>query len=202
MIAFIKGILHHSGSETVIIDVDGVGYEINVHPRITGKLPRLGQAIMLYTHLSVSENEYRLYGFKDQTELRLFRLLLTVSGIGAKVAMNTLATMEPTQFYQAVLSQDEKVLRQIPGIGKKTAQRLLFELKDKIGPEAGILSSADAASSPAIDELMEALEALGYSRSEVFNDVIELQKSGQFTTELAENVGLILKRKAAQFKKK
>ncbi|MGI6434933.1 MAG: Holliday junction branch migration protein RuvA [Syntrophomonadaceae bacterium] len=200
MIAFVKGILHDSRPDLVVIDVNGLGYEINVHPRVISRLPMPGQDFMLYTHLAVSENECKLYGFLDQAELGLFRLLLTVSGIGARAAMNTLATMEPAQFYQAILSRDEKALMRIPGIGKKSAQRLLFELKDKVGQEEAITPVTADGGQP-LAELMEALEALGYSRSEVYADVMELQKSGQLSQELADNVKLVLKRKAQQLKK-
>lgn len=200
MIAFVKGILHDSRPDLVVIDVNGLGYEINVHPRVTGRLPMPGQDFMLYTHLAVSENECKLYGFPDQAELGLFRLLLTVSGIGPRVALNVLAATEPAQFYQAILSRDEKALLRIPGIGKKSAQRLLFELKDKVGQEEAITPAAADGGQP-LSEVMEALEALGYSRSEVFADVMELQKSGQLSRELADNVKLVLKRKAQQLKK-
>lgn len=200
MIAFVKGILMDSGTDQVVVDVHGLGYEINVHPRIIAGLPGPGRDIMLYTHLAVSDNECKLFGFHDQAELGLFRLLLTVSGIGVRAAMNTLATMEPAHFYQAILSGDEKALLRIPGIGKKSAQRLLFELKDKVG-QSEVLVAATAEDSQSLDELMQALQALGYNRSEVFSDVMELKNSGRLSRELADNVKLVLQRIAQRLKK-
>ncbi len=200
MIAFVKGLLHDSGTDQAVVDVNGLGFEINIHQRAINRLPSPGQPVMLYTHLAVSENEFRLYGFLDQGELELFRLLLSVSGIGAKAALNVLGTMDPAQFYKAIASQDEKALLRIPGVGKKMAQRLMFELKDKVAAELA-LTPLDTEPALPINEAIEALEALGYSRSEVFPELLELNNQGQLGQNVAENVKLVLKSKAQRMKK-
>jgi len=200
MIAFVKGILYHLTEDLAIIDVNGLGYEINIHSRALHRMPPCGQPVMVYTHLAVSENEFKLYGFLAQEELNLFRLLLSISGIGAKAALNIIGNMEPAQFYQAVASQDEKALLRIPGVGKKSAQRLLFELKDKVAAELA-LTALPAGSDQPLSETIEALQALGYNRSEIFPEVMELQKQGLLSQDVAQNIKLVLKKKAQQLKK-
>jgi Holliday junction DNA helicase RuvA len=200
MIAFVKGILHNLRGDLAVIDVNGLGYEINIHPRALNGLPQCGQPVMLHTHLAVSENEFKLYGFLDQAELDLFRLLLSISGIGAKAALNVLGHMEPARFYQAIASQDEKALLAISGVGKKSAQRLLFELKDKVPAELALTPTPSESPLP-FSEVMEALEALGYNRSEVFPELMELKNQGLLGREVAHNVKLVLKKKAQQLKK-
>jgi Holliday junction DNA helicase RuvA len=200
MIAFIKGQLRDIRADQAIVEVNGLGYEIYVHQRALSRLPLLGQTILLHTHLAVSENEFKLYGFLDQTELELFRMLLSISGIGAKAALNVLGAMAPAQFYKAVASQDEKALLRIPGVGKKMAQRLVFELKDKVAAELA-LTPPDSERSLPFNEVIEALEALGYSRSEVFSELLDLNNQGQMGQNVAENVKLVLKKKAQRLKK-
>lgn len=200
MIAFIKGLLHDSRADLVVVDVNGLGYEINIHQRALDRLPLPGQPVLLYTHLAVSESEFKLYGFTDPSELELFKLLLTVSGIGAKAALNVLGAMAPAQFYQAIASQDEKALLRIPGVGKKMAQRLVFELKDKVAAELAITPLQTEQALP-INDVLEALEALGYSRSEVFPELMDLNSQGQLSQSITENVKLVLKRKAQKLKK-
>ena len=132
MISFVKGFLAEQNAESIVVDVNGVGYEINMPPRDIPKLPGRGETVLLYTHLQVLENEFKLYGFMEKEELKLFKQLLGVSGMGAKGAINVLDFIDPPGFYQAIASQDEKLLIKIPGVGKKTASRLIFELKDKV----------------------------------------------------------------------
>lgn len=200
MIAFVKGVLYHLSEDLAVIDVNGLGYELNIHSRVVNRMPPCGQPVMLYTHLAVSENEWKLYGFLDQAELDLFRLLLSVSGIGAKAALSIIGHMEPGQFCQAIASQDEKALLRIPGVGKKSAQRLLFELKDKVSSDLA-LNTLPEKGLQAVEETIEALEALGYSRSEVFPELMELQKQGLLGQDATHNIKLVLKKKAQQLKK-
>src|SRR6056297_1325920 len=117
MISFIRGYLFAYDEDFILIDVNGVGYEIQVHSRAFSSLPSMGEQAMVYTYLQVLDNEMKLYGFLDREELNLFKLLLTVSGIGARGAMNILGNIEPSEFYQAVASGDEKRLLSAPGIG-------------------------------------------------------------------------------------
>ncbi|MDD3852820.1 MAG: Holliday junction branch migration protein RuvA [Syntrophomonadaceae bacterium] len=193
MFAFLTGVLVDAEPERAILEINGIGWEVAIHARTFSRLPRLGERITLHTHMQVLENEFKLYGFLTVEELKLFKLLLTVSGIGARGAANLLAHIEPADFYLAVSSQDEKTLVKLPGIGKKTAQRLLFELKDKV-QELDSTGQVYAENS-SMDDVIDALEALGYSRSEVFPAIRELVESGKFSERIEENVKLVLKMK-------
>ena len=199
MISFIKGFLFEQREESMVIDVNGVGFDIIISPRTGAQLPGRGESVFIYTHLQVLENEFKLYGFLEREELQLFRKLLGVSGIGAKVALNILGYIDPRGFYQAIASKDEKLLVKIPGIGKKTASRLIFELKDKVDSEQlPALSGSDESS---LNDVFEALEALGYSRSEVFPLALEMQARGELGGSVEENLKKILKARAIQIKR-
>lgn len=199
MIALIQGRLFELGDDSVVIDVGGVGYEILVHARTRSRLPAPGEPVLLFTHLQVLENEFKLYGFLERQELALFKRLLGVSGMGARSALNLLENVEPGQFYRAIASEDEKFLIKIPGVGKKTAQRLIFELKDRLGDQV-VLSSAGSSTSGDDDpgELLEALEALGYARNEIFPLVMNLQKEGRLPSRLEEKIRTVLQFRAGQ----
>ncbi len=198
MISCLSGVLFDIGSESIIIDVNGVGFEILLHQRALTGLPRPGEGLFLHTHLQVLENDFKLYGFLDKEELKLFKKLLGVSGMGAKGAMNVLAFMEPFNFYQAVASSDEKMLTRIPGIGKKSAGRIIFELREKIG-EFSIPAAVDA-SGTSVEEVLQALETLGYGRSEVFSLIMELKQTGDLADSVEENIKRVLRIKARQMK--
>lgn len=196
MIAFMRGTLVEILENSVIIEVQGIAYELITHHRAMAELPPSGMAVKLYTHFQVMENEFKLYGFLHREEQILFKLLLTVSGMGAKGAMSVLETMEPEKFYRAIASQDEKLLTMVPGIGKKSAQRLIFELKDKISDIKTLpVQSAD---DTWLGDVMEALEALGYQRSEVFSLIMELKEQGKMTERIEDNIKLVLKARAMQ----
>lgn len=197
MISCLKGILLETGMDAVVLDVNGIGFEVIIHQRALPHLPPRGDLLFLHTHLQVLENEFKLYGFLYREELKLFKKLLSVSGMGAKGALNVLAFMDPAGFYAAITSSDEKLLTRIPGIGKKSAQRLIFELREKVGDIEPI--SAEAAGD-STEQVIEALEALGYLRSEVFPLLVELKKSGQMGDRVEENVKIVLKMKARQMK--
>lgn len=199
MISFIKGFLAEQNAESVVVDVNGVGYEINMPPRAIARLPGRGETVLLYTHLQVLENEFKLYGFGDKEELKLFKQLLGVSGMGAKGAINVLDFIDPPGFYQAIASQDEKLLIKIPGVGKKTASRLIFELKDKIGSEQ--LTAISGSNDSNMDDIFEALEALGYGRSEIYPLVLEMQARGELNDSVEENLRKILKARNIQVKR-
>ncbi len=196
MIAFIKGNLEEITDSSVIIETHGVAYELNMHRRDIAGLPRNGIPIKVYTHFQVLENEFKLYGFCVKEEQSLFRLLLTVSGMGAKGAMNVLEAMDPEKFYRAIASKDEKLLTTISGIGKKSAQRLIFELKDKIG-EASAVAVAPG-EEPWLEDVLDALEALGYQRNEMFPMIMDLLAQGKLSDRVEENIKLVLKTRATQ----
>ncbi len=197
MISFVKGILYEQGVDRLIIDVNGIGYQVIVHPRVALKLPPAGNQVLLHTHLQVLENEFKLYGFLDARELELFETLLGVSGIGARGALNILGSMEPESFSRAIASSDEKTLTAIPGIGKKTAQRLIFELRDKING----FQSGPPAESENINDLLEALEVLGYSRSETLPLIMDLEQKHELAKNIEDNIKIVLKTKARLMKR-
>ncbi|MGE5416448.1 MAG: Holliday junction branch migration protein RuvA [Acidobacteriota bacterium] len=189
MIAFLRGVIIEALSESVVIDVGGIGYEVFVHSRALRSLPEKGRETLLFTRLQVGDNEFKLYGFLGREELELFKTLTSMSGLGPRIAMAILGTFDPEQFYRLVASQDVKQLTTVPGVGKKSAERIMFELKDRI-PQVGSITHTSQATE--IDALLEAMSALGFGRSEVYTDVINLVERGEMGT-LEESIKLILK---------
>ena len=200
MISFLRGTLVQARQEAVIIEVSGIGYEVGVHSRACQLLPPVGSPLVVHTYLQVLDNDLKLFGFLNQEELELFKLLLGVSGLGAKSSLNILAALKPDEFCQTVISADEKRLQLVPGIGKKTAQRLVFELKDKLGKGMGMVFPAAAETAP-LEELMEALEALGYQRSEIFPLVMKMKSEGELSGKVEDNLKQVLRRQAQLVKK-
>jgi Holliday junction DNA helicase RuvA len=162
MIAFLEGQLVEALPTQVVVDVHGVGYEVFIPLSSFDKLPAPGKAVRLLTHLAVREDAHVLYGFATAAERDLFRLLInTVSGVGPKLALNILSGMTPVVFRGAVASGDVKALSRISGVGRKTAERLVVELKDKVGaPGAWEASSQARALSPADQRVNDAVLAL------------------------------------------
>ncbi|HHW61147.1 MAG TPA: Holliday junction branch migration protein RuvA [Syntrophomonadaceae bacterium] len=203
MIAFLQGQLIDYDDETVLINVQGVGYEVQVNQRMLIQIPPPGSTMTVYTHMQLLENEIKLYGFPSTQELRMFKTLLTVSGIGARGAMNILGALDPESLARAIASGDEKTLLTAPGVGKKTAQRLIFELRDKISQQEELLQeglSANGGSDRGTEEIMQALEALGYNRSEHFPLVVDMKARGEFGTRTEDNLKKVLKKIAEQMR--
>jgi len=174
MIGRIRGILVEKTAPELLVDVQGVGYEIDAPLSTFFHLPEIGQEVTLHTHLNVREDAHTLYGFYSFAERKLFRLLIKVSGIGAKLALTILSGATVEEFTLQVQQQDIKALTKIPGIGKKTAERLLIEMRDKIdslmleptltgvtGTDDLIVRAADS-----VQEAISALVALGYKPPE------------------------------------
>ena len=164
MIGKIKGILDKVSISEVIVDCNGVGYEIIIPLSTYDKLPREGEKITLFSHLHVREDEMTLYGFATQEEKDLFRLLNTINGIGPKLAIKILSNISVTSFCEAISSANTKTLSKINGLGPKSAQRLVIELKDKISiisPESTYISNATSAPKHT-EEAIFALVALGF----------------------------------------
>ncbi len=182
MITFLHGKLVETLPTQVIVNVNGMGYEVLIPLSSYDKLPQPGQEVKLLTQLVVREDSHTLYGFMSAAERELFRLLInTVSGIGPKIALNVLSGISVTAFRGAVANSDVKVLSQISGVGKKTAERIVVELKDKIGA-AGAWedSSAQRAVSPEdqkVNDAVLALMALGFKQIEAHDAVRKAQKS-------------------------
>jgi Holliday junction DNA helicase RuvA len=164
LIGRLSGTLSEKRPPTVVVDVQGIGYEVDVPMSTFFHLPATGSAVTLHTHLVVREDAHLLFGFATEEERRVFRQLLKISGIGARTALAVLSGMSVSELHQAVTTQDGGRLVRIPGIGKKTAERLLLELRDKL--VAG--GSAPTAGSPASvrGDSLNALIALGYSEKE------------------------------------
>ncbi len=171
MYAYIKGILEQKTNDFVVIDVGGIGYRIFMPSKSIENLGDLGEKVKVYTHYHVREDSISLYGFNSNEELRMFELLISVSGIGAKSAIAMLSEISPSSFALAVISDDISKLVKVPGIGKKTAARIVLELKDKLKTEEAIEQTEELVC--AIDdsskecEALAALQVLGYTRKEI-----------------------------------
>ncbi len=153
----------------VLVDVGGIGYEVDVPMSTFYNLPAIGQTVTLVTHLVVREDAHLLYGFGSQEERAAFRQLVKVSGIGAKIALGVLSGMSVADLAHAIASQEIGRLTKIPGIGKKTAERLLLELRDKV-VASGVVTSGEAATG-AGDDVLNALLALGYNEREAHSAI-------------------------------
>jgi Holliday junction DNA helicase RuvA len=165
MIGRLNGVLLEKTPPQVLLEVQGVGYEIDVPMSTFYNLPEIGERVTLYTHLIVREDAHLLYGFASESERRVFRRLLKISSVGARTALSLLSGMSVADLAQAVATQEAGRLTRIPGIGKKTAERLLLELKDKLGIElsAGVAVNRAA---PASSDVLTALLSLGYNEKE------------------------------------
>ncbi len=173
MIGRLTGILLEKNPPQILLDVQGVGYEVDVPMSTFYNLPDMGARVTLYTHLVVREDAHLLYGFLTENERRAFRLLTRISGIGAKMALAVLSGLSVAELAQAVTMQESGRLTKIPGIGKKTAERILLEMKDKLGADLTSTVGVHRAA-PASSDVLHALLALGYSDKEAVAAVKEL----------------------------
>ena len=179
MIAYIKGTLEIKTKGYVVIEVNGIGYKIFMAENAIEKLGIIGEKVQVHTYMRVREDDISLFGFLTNEELRMFELLLSVSGIGAKGALTILSNITPSKFALAVIGNDVGILKKLPGIGPKTAQRVILELKDKLkkeqqetvtereqGEEISALQVA-IAEDEKVAEAISALQVLGYSKREI-----------------------------------
>ncbi len=190
MLAFIKGSLAETGTDYVILDNHGVGYLIYTPSSVLEELPALGQTVKMHTYMYVREDQMALYGFLTRDDLQIFKLLIGVSGIGPKGALGILSTISPNAFRFAVMAGDSKTIAKAPGIGPKTAQKLIIELKDKLKLEdmfeedgerdADGVSGAD---NIAEKEAVMALVSLGYSETEAFKALKKAETSPDMDSE-------------------
>lgn len=173
MFAYIKGNLEVKTTGYVVIDVNGIGYKIFMSETAIEKIGEIGENVKVHTYLRVREDDMSLYGFNTNEELRMFELLLQVSGIGAKSAITILSNITPSSFALAVITNDVAKIKALPGIGPKTAQRIILELKDKIKTEEAISEdksiniNEQVIDNKKIAEATSALQVLGYSRKEI-----------------------------------
>jgi Holliday junction DNA helicase RuvA len=179
MISRLSGTLLEVNPPSLVIDVNGVGYEVEAPTSVFDQLPLVGQPLVLVTHLQVSQDHQTLYGFSAAAERTLFRQLMKVSGIGAKLALNILSGAPGDELARYVADADTAALTRLPGIGKKTAERIIIELRDKLDglPQAGT-SSGPAGAPDAVREASDALRSLGYKPAEVARLIKEVAEPG------------------------
>lgn len=172
MLHFIKGTLAMTIPNGVVIEAGGLGYEVYVPDNSAVYLAKEGQEVMVYTAMIIREDDVSIYGFADKESLKLFRMLMTVNGVGAKAALSILSALSAQELQKAVLYEDVAALTKANGIGKKTAQRIVLELKDKIDASqavsggAAVVVTPNGVMSDNRGEAVNALIALGYSKSE------------------------------------
>ena len=197
MIGYIKGSLAYIGEGYVIIEANGIGYNISVAGNTAAKLRKGSGEVKLYTVMNVREDSISLCGFPDKEELNMYKRLTNVSGVGSKVALSVLSALTPAQISLAVITGDSKLLSKGQGVGKKIAERIILELKDKIKTEEAFSqdfesSGENAQSSAEKEEAAEALLALGFSRSEAVNAVNKVYESGMTSENIIKRALKIL----------
>ena len=176
MITQIKGKLIEKSPTSLVIDCNGIGYEINISLNTFSQIPD-GESVKLFTHLQVKEDAHILFGFHTLIERSMFRLLISVSGIGTSIARTMLSSLKPEQIQRAIVNEDLQKIKGIKGIGLKTAQRVLIELKDKVKLLNGNDEIPSLESNTIKDEALSALEVLGYSRRSSENVIDNLIQS-------------------------
>ena len=172
MFAYIKGSLEMKSSGYIVIDINGLGYKVFMSQNNIDTIGELHNIIKVFTYVKVREDDISIFGFKTQEELKMFELLISVSGVGAKSALVMLSCIEPSDFAIAVISNDVKVLTKVPGIGNKSAQRIILELKDKLKEEQIEEKLKDSSkktkdNSENINEAISGLMVLGYSKKDI-----------------------------------
>lgn len=178
MIGRLRGLVAEKRGDRVLLDVAGVGYEIAVPPRVLVELPGIGEEAVVHSHLHVREDAMALFGFSTEDQRDLFRVLLGVSGVGPKVALAILSTMSPDDLRRAVVTEDAAALTAVPGIGKRSAQKLMLELRPKLElPDAELGPSQ----SP-LAEVRAALEGLGYQTEEIRGAMAQLPETEEVET--------------------
>ena len=200
MIAYVNGILENLEEGNAVIDVNGIGYNVNISGSTMDRMPGIGEMVKLYTYTNVKEDAFTLFGFLSRDELNLFKLLITVNGIGPKGGLAILSVMTPDDLRFAILAGDSKSLSKAPGIGKKTAERITLELRDKLKlSEDELLGGTSASASDigpmdgdnsARDEAVAALVALGYNSSDAMKAVRKVLASDKAA---AEDTEILLK---------
>ena len=172
MFAYIKGTLEMKFKNYIVIDVGGLGYKIFMAENAINEIGELGKTVKVFTYYRVREDDISIFGFNTQEQLRMFELLLSVSGVGAKSALVMLSCIEPSEFAIAVISNNVKLLTQIPGIGPKSAQRIILELKDKLKAEQNEEQIEETKAKSAkinenVQEAISGLMVLGYTRKDI-----------------------------------
>ena len=187
MFSYIKGTLEEYWEDTIVVESGGIGWNIHVPLSVLDRLPHVGEQVKIYTSFQVKEDSMTLYGFFSRQDLKMFNQLLGVNGVGPKAALGILSALTPDDLRMAILSEDAKAISKAPGIGPKTAKRLILDLKDKVSmddvlPQQCAGGSAEVVSATAVSgvadagkEAMEALVALGYSPTEATRAVRQVE---------------------------
>ncbi len=191
MISYVRGELVAVEEDKVIVDVQGVGYGVYISAHTMGMLPAVGEEVRLHTYLNVREDAMQLFGFLTRDDLKVFKLLIGVSGIGPKGGLNILSQLSPDELRFAVMANDAKTIASAPGIGKKTAEKLIIELKDKLNIEDVLNKVDDSQESSHIStginemqtEAIQALVALGYGNAESMKAVKKVTVNENTTVE-------------------
>lgn len=199
MLAYIKGQLEMKFKNYIVIDVGGLGYKVFMGENVIENIGDIGDTIKVYTYYKVREDDISIYGFKTQEELRTFELLLSVSGVGAKSALVMLSCIEPSEFAIAVISNNIKLLTQVPGIGSKSAQRIILELKDKLKAEqleqdiekSQITKAKSIQINENVQEAISGLMVLGFSKKDIEKAFEHLDTSSLSIEDLIKK-GLVL----------
>ena len=200
MIAYVNGVLESLQEGNAVIDVGGVGINVGISGSTLDRMPGVGEAVKLYTYTNVREDTFSLFGFLSRDELSLFKMLITVSGIGPKAGLSILSVMTPDDLRFAIMAGDTRTIAKAPGIGKKSAERITLELKDKIrvteddltGEGAGVsIDDLGGGDNSARDEAVAALVALGYNSTDAMKAVRKVLKAnGDADTEMVLRLAL------------
>ncbi|QSA95802.1 Holliday junction branch migration protein RuvA [Methylococcus sp. EFPC2] len=189
MIGFLRGVLVSKKAPSLLLDVRGVGYELDAPMSTFFRLPAVGEEVLLHTHLVVREDAHSLFGFHSESERALFRSLIKVSGVGAKLALGVLSGISAEDFQRSVQNGDSATLTRLPGIGKKTAERLVIELRDRLPAfESGALPASSGAKLSSVEtpaqEAVSALIALGFKPQEAAGMVKAIPAEGKSSEDL------------------
>lgn len=190
MFSYIKGILEYIGEDSIILENQGIGFEIKTSQNVMKKLPMLHESVTIYTYMYVREDEISLFGFLSKDEIRIFQLLIAISGIGPKAALSIMSCLTIDELHMAVLSEDSKAISKANGIGAKTAQRVIIELKDKIKLEdlyddfsSEEAYNEDRTNQDSISEAALALTSLGYSNVDALRAVKKIKGADRMSVE-------------------
>ena len=172
MFSYIKGNLEGKNIDNIIVDVGGIGFKIYMSANSINRVGETGNAVKVYTYMKVMEDDISLYGFCTNEELKMFEQLIGVSGVGAKSALNILSNISPSSFALAIISGDVNTLKSLPGIGAKSAQRMILELKDKMKTQDAIATESapvynNIVKNDKMRDAIEALQVLGYARKDI-----------------------------------
>ena len=191
MIGRLQGILLAKQPPQLLLDVNGVGYEVDAPMSTFYQLPNTGETVVLHTHLVVREDAQLLYGFYSESERQLFRSLIKINGVGPKLALTILSGISFEEFTRCVMDDDAKALTALPGVGKKTAERLIIELRDKIGKELEAVLPSSSGTTPSmqpmdnpVSDAVSALVSLGYKAQEASRMVRSVESEGLTTEEI------------------